>query len=241
MSLKKILNEVSPLCKRSIELEYDSPFRRNIPKKLFKVFDNPKYADDFLQGRVFFRALTSLRKIETAGADPDEGQPKIEHGPAKVTLTNSKTGEVIAVLDASSTKIGWQTDDPRSRFVSCFSSYTEAPQTSKFGKYIVEIFDAPAMISNWMDCLGALEFGPIEYFDPENIDAIKAPAVPPWHLKSSDFADEQEFRVSFEIDNLDQILSSIDPTDYGVSDNSQINVEALPFSFGSNQNWARLL
>jgi hypothetical protein len=55
--------------KRTLKLEYDSPHRDDIPKRLFKVFDTKQRAQEFVDGHVWFRSLPSMRNIETPGAD----------------------------------------------------------------------------------------------------------------------------------------------------------------------------
>lgn len=227
--------------RRTLRNEFYFPHRREVPQKLYKVFSQREHADNFLKGIVFFRSLTSLRTLETAGADPLEGQPRVDHGPANVTITNHETGETIANLKATSSNIGWATEFPEERFISCFSSFVEPPTSSKFGEHVVEIFDAAGMVEHWTNCIEHLECAEIEYYDPKDLDAIKSPGVPPWQLKEIQFEDEKEFRISFEAANLKEICASVVPTDYGMPDGAKCEVDAMEYDFGSCRNWARLL
>lgn len=227
--------------RRTLKNEFDTPHRGTIPQKLFKAFDQKEYAEAFIQGLVFFRALTSMRNIESAGADRNEGSPAVDHGPARVTLTNRETGETISDLQATSSRIGWRAEAPEKRFVACFSGFSEPPHSSKFGDFIVEVFDAPGMIMHWQHLIDHLEYAKIEYFDPQNLDAIKMPGVPPWQLKEKIFEDEKEFRISFEAGNLNELTASVDPRKHGASGRVICQVDAINFDFGSNRSWARLL
>lgn len=227
--------------KRTLKLEHEFPYRHDIPKRLFKVFDTQERAHDFLNGNVWFRSLTSMRNIEAPGADLSEGKPSVEHGPAKVTFSDSETGEVLAIAEATSTKIGWSTSEPEKRLISCFSNFGEAPSGSKFGDYVVEVFNPAEMIENWLAAINHLEFGQIEYFDPKEVDAIKNPQVPPWLLKEIEFADECEFRISFELGNLNEFLEFAElPENFSHSKVSK-QLDGLTYSFGSNNQWARLI
>jgi hypothetical protein len=217
--------------------------RTDLPEKLYKAFPKKEYAEEFIEGVVFFRSIQSLRKIESAGADPSEGRPAVEHGPAKVTIKNNETGEVLPSFEVQSSKIGFSVEAPERRFVSCFSAYSEAPRNSKFGRYIVEIHDVSGMISAWQSQINHLEYGNVCYFDPSNVNALRqSPDVPAFHLKDKKFLDEVEFRISFEASEayLSELAANVDPSKYGVPRAAIPEIEALTWNFSSNKEWMRL-
>ncbi len=159
----------------------------NFPQTIYRVFDDIKYADAFINRSIRFSRLQNYKYIEDVLRNDDsEGESHVIHN--RSNYHSSFASNVFYIL--------------------CFHRTLEAAKQSNFGKFIVEINNPRKLaieLTKWLEKqpykhFGGIEGVNIEYSYGEEVD-IKPTAFERSKLtysqKPNSYRNEDEFRFVF--------------------------------------------
>jgi hypothetical protein len=197
-----------------------------IPKMLYRVFDEKKYAEQFInEGTLRFATLSNYEAIEDAArVDRTEGYGAVTR-PGESLVWDERTKTLSSIPGTENLHVD---GDGRGTFINCFS----APPSSqisdlprKFGKYIVRVNDPDSLESDIQDAirkdkilnqnLPQLEVATVRYDKGEHQESLSEEEIDTlgWSQKPRPYSDE--FEVRFKFWTFHELIDS--PSHYFIS------------------------
>jgi hypothetical protein len=179
-----------------------SKLYRNIPVEYIKLFVE--------EGEVMFRPLSYYRSIEDPlRRDENEGIVRRNFYSGSVEFVDERAAIGKHTLQITRATLNLWTHRADEIYVSCFST---CPRSEPSG-VTAEVFEPRLFLTKLKSFLKAvgitLFWGPIEYYDAENVEIDSA-----WEkarfMKSKSFEEEKEFRLAFVLEEDHRYRSQLD-------------------------------
>ncbi|MDK9723182.1 MAG: hypothetical protein OEL53_18640 [Rhodospirillales bacterium] len=190
---------------------FEDTNRDELPETLYRRFGQEEYAQDFLAGKILFRSLIYYQRLEekdSSRGDAAEGSFRFSPEDGTIIQIQSKDGAWHTIGGVEN--IGSKLPNPEHFFICCLS-FRLRPEQNKFGGHLVTIMNPSSFIERLTSGpvkKGHMSWSRVTYYDETEklpaSDAFQPYHQPLWMRKRIKFRDEQEFRIAFQVGDIEE-------------------------------------